>query len=153
MPAVFTVGSGRIELKFCGPVQTVLTFPGLSTACILMAGVRQVMAPPDNSICGAMVSAGTCMVASAEQPFRAVACRLYMPGIVTAGLGNVELKFCGPDQLTVLPGGATPEFRVIELVVQVSVPPDRVICGGSVSVFTKTVAVAVHPLLAIATTW
>ncbi len=96
VPGTDTVGLGRMELKFCGPVHATALADGEKTGLSINAVCEQVSVPPDTDTCGKPVSAVTVAVAVPVQPLGAVARKVYVPATDTSGCKMVEVKFCGP---------------------------------------------------------
>lgn len=71
--------------------------------------------------------------------------------MLAPGFNCVALKFCGPDQSTVLLPGFTEAISDMPVWLQVSVPPNAVTRGVTVSAGTVTEARVEHPLVRVAT--
>lgn len=69
VPAVFTPGLSRLELKFCGPLHITPAVAGDRTALRPTEFCKQDSVPPETVICGGVVSSKTVAVAVAVQPF------------------------------------------------------------------------------------
>lgn len=150
VPATELVGFCSVELKFPGPVHAQVTVLLGDVPINSRSGMAQVTVPPEAAAPGSASSSITSAVAIAVHPFAGLeTSSVYVPGTITVGSSNVDVKLFGPVQVRITPGVVEPPSSITELILQSRVPPAALALGTLASGCTLAVAVVVHPFGAV----
>lgn len=152
MPSVLTLGFCCAEVKPPGPVHAQVTpFVG-ELPLNWNEGIAHVNVPPEAVAFGGALSKFTTAIASASQPLEGLnTVSVYVPLTVTTGSSAAEVKPLGPAQDKVTPGVVEPPSNMMEVLVQLMVPPAAVALGTLESGTTVAVAVEVQPFAGFVT--